>query len=59
MSKYAGICLNISEYVGMCLNISEYATICMNNICFTFPQCNPLSNGTIDCFLEEMASDFC
>ena len=32
-------------------NMLEYAKICLNGFCFTFTHFNPLSKGSIDCFL--------
>ena len=48
-SKYAGTCLNNSW---ICLIMRQFVKVCLNWFCFTFAHCNPLSKGTIDCFLE-------
>ena len=42
----------------ICLIMPEYAEIYLNGFCFTFTHCNPLSIGTIDCFLGKQKFDF-
>ena len=54
-SKYAWIYLN---NFSICLVKPECAYICLNGFCFTLTHCNPLSKGTIDCFLGKKKFNF-
>ena len=48
---YALLSLIMPEYARICINLSEW-------VFFTITHSNPLSKGTIDCFLEEQKFDF-